>query len=57
VLRQNLAWALAYNACAIPAAAVGLLQPWMAAAGMSASSALVLLNALRLRRAPRQERA
>jgi Cu2+-exporting ATPase len=50
VIRQNLAWALVYNACAIPAAALGLLQPWMAAAGMSLSSAVVVVNALRLRR-------
>jgi Cu2+-exporting ATPase len=52
VIRQNLAWAMLYNACAIPAAAAGLLSPWMAAAGMSCSSALVVLNALRLRRGP-----
>ena len=50
VIRQNLAWAMLYNAGAIPAAAAGLLTPWMAAAGMSCSSALVVLNALRLRR-------
>ena len=50
VIRQNLAWAMLYNAGAIPAAAAGLVSPWLAAAGMSCSSALVVLNALRLRR-------
>ncbi|HEX8604343.1 MAG TPA: heavy metal translocating P-type ATPase, partial [Pseudoduganella sp.] len=50
VIRQNLAWATAYNAVAIPAAAFGLLGPMLSGAGMAASSALVILNALRLRR-------
>lgn len=51
VIRQNLAWASVYNLVAIPAAALGLINPWMAGVGMSASSALVVLNALRLQRA------
>ena len=50
VIRQNLAWALLYNAAAIPAAAFGLLDPWLSGIGMSVSSAVVVLNALRLRR-------
>ena len=50
VIRQNLVWASVYNAVAIPAAACGLLNPWLSAAGMSLSSALVVINALRLRR-------
>ncbi len=50
VIRQNLLWASVYNALAIPAAAFGLLNPWLCAAGMSLSSALVVINALRLRR-------
>jgi len=50
VIRQNLAWASLYNVVAIPAAALGLLNPWMSGIGMSLSSALVVLNALRLRR-------
>ena len=50
VIRQNLGWAMVYNAVAIPAAAAGWLNPWMAGIGMSASSALVVLNAMRLRR-------
>ncbi|HWW04694.1 heavy metal translocating P-type ATPase [Collimonas sp.] len=49
VIRQNLAWASIYNLLAIPAAALGLLNPWLSAVGMSLSSALVVLNALRLR--------
>ena len=52
VIRQNLAWATVYNLVAIPAAALGLLTPWMAGLGMSASSALVVANALRLERLP-----
>jgi P-type Cu2+ transporter len=50
VIRQNLGWATLYNGLAIPAAALGLLNPWLSAVGMSLSSALVVLNALRLRR-------
>ena len=49
-MRQNVAWAIAYNLTAVPLAASGMLAPWMAALGMSASSLLVVLNALRLRR-------
>ena len=50
VIRQNLAWATLYNLCAIPAAAFGLLNPWLSGIGMSLSSAVVVINALRLRR-------
>jgi Cu2+-exporting ATPase len=50
VIRQNLVWASIYNIAAIPAAASGLLNPWLSGIGMAASSALVVLNALRLRR-------
>jgi Cu2+-exporting ATPase len=49
VIRQNLAWAVAYNATALPLAALGYIPPWAAAIGMSASSLLVVANALRLR--------
>lgn len=50
IIRQNLAWALLYNLLALPAAAAGYVPPWLAAIGMSLSSLLVVLNALRLRR-------
>ncbi len=49
IMRQNLAWASVYNLVAIPAAALGLVNPWLSAVGMSLSSLLVVLNALRLR--------
>ncbi len=52
VIRQNLAWALLYNLLAVPLAAMGWIAPWMAAIGMSASSLLVVVNALRLREPP-----
>ena len=48
LLLQNVAWALAYNVAAIPLAAAGLVPPWAAALGMSASSLLVVGNAMRL---------
>lgn len=48
IIRQNLVWAILYNLLAVPAAAVGLVTPWMAAVGMSASSVIVVVNALRL---------
>jgi len=50
VVRQNFAWALVYNLCAIPLAAMGFVQPWAAAIGMSLSSLLVVANSLRLNR-------
>ncbi|MGD8956560.1 MAG: heavy metal translocating P-type ATPase, partial [Chromatiaceae bacterium] len=49
IIRQNLAWAASYNLLAVPAAALGFIAPWGAAIGMSLSSLLVVLNALRLR--------
>jgi len=59
IVRQNVAWAIGYNLAAVPLAAAGWLSPWMAALGMSASSLVVVSNALRLNRSgtPRNERA
>ncbi|MDH4124385.1 MAG: heavy metal translocating P-type ATPase [Gammaproteobacteria bacterium] len=51
VIRQNIAWAVLYNATAVPLAVGGMLAPWMAALGMSLSSLVVVLNALRIQRA------
>jgi len=50
IVRQNLAWAIIYNAAALPLAALGYVPPWAAAIGMSASSLIVVLNALRINR-------
>lgn len=55
VVRQNFAWALAYNAVVLPFAAMGWIGPWQAAAGMAASSFIVVLNALRVSRGGSRE--
>ncbi|MGE4335763.1 MAG: heavy metal translocating P-type ATPase [Pigmentiphaga sp.] len=48
IMRQNLAWALAYNITSVPLAMVGLMPPWAAGLGMALSSLLVIGNGLRL---------
>ncbi|HEY0884516.1 MAG TPA: cation-translocating P-type ATPase [Ramlibacter sp.] len=50
IVRQNLAWAAAYNAVCVPLAVVGWMPPWLAGLGMAASSLLVVANAARLAR-------
>jgi Cu2+-exporting ATPase len=50
IIRQNLGWAMIYNAVAIPLAAAGLVSPWLAGLGMAGSSLLVVGNAWRLGR-------
>ena len=50
IMRQNLLWSVVYNVLAIPLAMAGWVTPWMAGIGMSASSLLVVLNALRLQK-------
>ena len=53
-IRGNLAWAFGYNAAMVPLAALGLLDPLIASAAMTLSSAFVVWNSLRLQRYHRQ---
>lgn len=48
IIYQNYAWALGYNAVILPLAVAGLITPYIAVIGMSASSILVVTNSLRL---------
>jgi P-type E1-E2 ATPase len=54
IIRQNLAWAIAYNALALAAAAAGWLHPLVSAAAMVISSLTVLSNSLRIQRFPKE---
>jgi Cu2+-exporting ATPase len=48
IITQNLRFSLIYNLLALPLAAAGMIPPWLAAIGMTASSLIVIFNALRL---------
>ena len=52
IVRQNLAWAVAYNITCVPLALVGWFPPWAAGLGMATSSLFVVVNALRVDRRP-----
>ena len=57
IVKQNLAWSIAYNLAALPLAALGLVPAWLAAIGMSLSSVFVVLNAMRVARRPAAARS
>jgi Cu2+-exporting ATPase len=53
VVRGNIVWSVAYNLIAIPFAVAGVVNPLVASVGMALSSAVVMLNVMRLGRAPK----
>lgn len=53
-IKQNMIWAIGYNLLVLPLAIVGILTPWMAVIGMSASSVIVVSNSIRLLRFQRK---
>lgn len=57
VVAQSRRWSLAYNLCAVPFAAFGLVPPWLAGIGMTLSSLVVVLNAQRVGRMPQESPA
>lgn len=48
IIRENMAWSLGYNLLILPLAVAGLVAPYIAVVGMSASSIIVVSNSLRL---------
>ncbi len=48
IIRENLCWSLGYNLLILPLACMGLVAPYIAVVGMSASSIIVVSNSLRL---------
>lgn len=53
IIKENLALSIGYNIIALPAASMGLIAPYIAAIGMTASSLVVTGNAMRLSRQPK----
>jgi len=56
IVRQNLWWALFYNAACIPLAIAGWLPAWLAGLGMACSSLVVVANAVRLTKSVRRHK-
>ena len=50
IIIENFAWSIGYNLLVLPLAACGWLPPYLAAAGMSLSSLIVVTNSMRLNR-------
>ncbi len=50
IIKENISWAIGYNICMLPLAAMGFVPPFFAALGMSLSSLIVVFNSLRLKR-------